>query len=197
MGERRAVFLDRDGVVDEPVWDDRAGAYESPYDPANVRLVPGAAEGMRQLRDAGFLLCVATNQPAAAKGTATVAQLKAVDDAVRSALARERVTADAWRWCLHHPDGVVPELSGACDCRKPAAGMLVEMAAELEIDLTASWMVGDSDGDVLAGQAASCRTVLVEHPRSAHRRSAAVRPNGRSTDLLAAAAFIQRAAPLP
>lgn len=196
MGEHRAVFIDRDGVIDEPVWDDRAGAYESPYDPADVTLVAGAAAAMAELRDAGFLLCVATNQPAAAKGTATVAQLRAVDDAVRAALADEGVTADAWRWCLHHPDGVVPELSGACDCRKPAPGMLTDMAAELDVDLRASWMVGDSDGDVLAGQAAGCRTVLIEHPRSAHRRSEVVRPTARHRNLSEAAAFIRRVPPI-
>ena len=184
-------------MIDEPVWDDRAGAYESPYDPASARLVPGAVEAMRQLRDAGFLLCVATNQPAAAKGTATVAQLEAVDEAVRSALADGGVVADAWRWCLHHPDGVVPGLSGACDCRKPAAGMLTAMAEELDVDLAASWMIGDSDADVLAGQVAGCRTVSIEHPRSAHRRSEAVSPDLRAKDLLAAAALIQRPAPLP
>lgn len=184
-------------MIDEPVWDDRAGAYESPYAPADIVLIPGAIEGMRELSDAGFLLCVATNQPAAAKGTATVAQLEAVDEAIRSALAAEGVAADGWRRCLHHPDGVVAELSGACDCRKPAPGMLIELATELEVDLAASWMVGDSDSDVLAGLAAGCRTLLVEHPRSAHRRSEAVRPDARSPDLLNAAAIIRQSAPLP
>lgn len=195
MGEHRAVFLDRDGVVNDPVWDERAGAHESPYDPADVRLVDGVPEALKRLRAAGFLLAVATNQPAAAKGKATVAQLDAVDAAVRDRLAREGVTIDAWRRCLHHPDGLEETgLSGRCDCRKPAPGMLTAMAEELDATLSESWMVGDSDTDIEAGRAAGCRTVLVEHPRSAHRRSAGVQPDARAADLLGAAAFIERTA---
>jgi D-glycero-D-manno-heptose 1,7-bisphosphate phosphatase len=71
---------------------------------------------------------------------------------------------------------VVPELSVRCDCRKPAPGMLLDAARELEIDLAASWMLGDTDSDMQAGAAAGCRTVLIEHPGSAHKRGSAQEP---------------------
>ncbi len=96
-------------------------------------------------------------------------------------LAAEGVRFDASRLCLHHPDGVVAELSGPCDCRKPAPGMLLDAARALGLDLGGSWMLGDTDADVAAGRAAGCRTVLIEHPASAHKRG-----GGASPDLIAA-----------
>ena len=84
----------------------------------------------------------------------------------------------------------MPELSGPCDCRKPAPGMLLAAAGELGLDLGASWMIGDTDGDVQAGRAAGCRTILVEHPDSAHKRTAQLPPDAVVTDLTAAAGVI-------
>jgi histidinol-phosphate phosphatase family protein len=166
-----AVFLDRDGILDEPVADPVDGRPESPLRAADVRLVDGAAEGCRRLTDAGFLLVVVSNQPGAAKGKATMDDLWAVHARVAALLEDEGVEIDDWRYCFHHPDAVAEELRGPCDCRKPAPGMLLAAAAAHAIDLPASWMVGDRDSDVEAGARAGCRTVLVEHPGSAHRRS--------------------------
>jgi D-glycero-D-manno-heptose 1,7-bisphosphate phosphatase len=91
-------------------------------------------------------------------------------------LAYEGVTLDAWRLCPHHPDGIVAELAGPCPCRKPAPGMLLEAAGTLKLDLETSWLVGDTDTDIAAGQAAGCATALIEYPGSAHKRSGASTP---------------------
>ena len=101
---------------------------------------------------------------------------------------------DAFRLCFHHPDGIVTGLTQACDCRKPAPGMLLDAAAELSLDLGGSWLVGDTDDDVSAGAAAGCRTLLIENPCSAHKRKGAARADGRVSDLAAAAEFILRTA---
>jgi D-glycero-D-manno-heptose 1,7-bisphosphate phosphatase len=85
--------------------------------------------------------------------------------------------------CLHHPDGVVAELSGPCECRKPAPGMLLDAARELGLDLDRSWMVGDTDADIEAGRAAGCRTALIVHPGSAHKRSEAAPADLEGPDL--------------
>jgi D-glycero-D-manno-heptose 1,7-bisphosphate phosphatase len=82
------------------------------------------------------------------------------------------VAFDSFHICWHHPAGVVAELSGECECRKPAPGLLLAAARELGIDLERSWMIGDTDSDVFAGRAAGCRTVLIENPESAHKRGA-------------------------
>ena len=190
---RRAAFLDRDGVIVSLVPDERTGTLESPYQPADVALEPGAAQGLRALRDAGYVLCVVSNQPSAAKGFTTVAQLDAVEERARAMLHSEGVRLDEWRRCLHHPAGVIEELAGDCRCRKPEPGLLLDAAAQLGLDLGESWMVGDADSDVAAGRAAGCRTILVESPGSSHRRSGAASPDGLSRNLSEAVTFILRA----
>lgn len=177
---RPAVFLDRDGVLNELVVDGESGRGESPLTVSAVRLVSGAAAATVALRAAGYALVCVTNQPAAAKGQASVSTLEAIQRRVGELLAAEGAHLDAWRMCLHHPAGVVGELSGPCDCRKPNPGMLLDAARELELDLSASWMIGDTDADVAAGVASGCKTVLIENPASVHKRAGA--PAG---DLLA------------
>ena len=183
---RPAVFVDRDGVVNEPVWDTRTESFESPYRPEDVALVPGAAAGLRRLRDAGFTLVLVSNQPAAAKGNATQAALDAVHERVVDALRIEGVQLDGVYYCHHHPD-----FTGPCECRKPAPGLLRDAAAELDLDVGASWIVGDADSDVTAAHAAGARAVLVEHPQTAHRRRGTVAPEHTAPDLRAAAAWIR------
>jgi D-glycero-D-manno-heptose 1,7-bisphosphate phosphatase len=177
---RPAIFLDRDGVLNELVTDPDSGQPESPLRVADVRLIAGAAAATSALRAAGYALVCVTNQPAAAKAKTSVSELEAIQRRVGELLAAEGARLDAWRMCLHHPEGVVPELSGRCDCRKPAPGMLLDAAGELGLDLSSSWLFGDTDADMLAGRAAGCRTALIEHPASAHKRS-----NGANHDLLA------------
>jgi D-glycero-D-manno-heptose 1,7-bisphosphate phosphatase len=167
---RAAVFLDRDGVLNELVDDPASGAPESPLSVEQVRLVPGAAAAAAGLSRAGYLLVCVSNQPAAAKGMVPVSRLLAVHARVTSLLEREGVTFAASRLCLHHEAGVVPGLSGRCDCRKPAPGMLLDAAASLELDMSASWMVGDTDTDIAAGREAGCRTLLIRNPASVHKR---------------------------
>jgi D-glycero-D-manno-heptose 1,7-bisphosphate phosphatase len=187
---RPAVFLDRDGVLNELVPDPDTGKPESPLEVADVRLVAGAAAAARELAGAGFALVCVSNQPAAAKGKATIAQLHAVHERVLALLAEQGVRLDASRLCLHHPDGLAPALSGPCDCRKPKPGMLLDAAGELGLDLGASWMLGDTDADVQAGHNAGCRTILIEYPGSAHKRTGAARPEALSPDLASAVASL-------
>lgn len=182
-GRRRAVFLDRDGVLNEAVPDAESGLAESPLDPEEVRLLPGAAAAARTLVAEGYSLVCVSNQPAAAKGKITVQELLAVHERVVALLAAEEVRFDAWRLCPHHPDGVVEELAGPCACRKPAPGMVLDVAAALALDLGASWMLGDTDADVLAGRAAGCRTGLIAYPGSAHKRAGRGDPDLLGADL--------------
>ena len=191
----RAVFLDRDGVINDPVFDKVDQRSESPHRPDDVALAGGAIDGIRALRDAGFVLVVISNQPSAAKGKVTLDDLRAVHDRVVALLAAEGLELDDWRYCFHHPDGVVPELAGRCDCRKPAPAMLLEAARAHSVDVAASWTIGDSDADLEAGRAAGTRTILVEHPASAHRRTADAPSDARVRNLAQAAAFLLASEP--
>lgn len=188
-GRAAAVLLDRDGVLNELVPDPDTGLGESPLRVQDVRLAPGAAQAARALRQAGYELACVTNQPAAAKGRVSVADLEAIHARVLDLLAEEGVTLDAWRMCLHHPEAVVRGLGGACDCRKPEPGMLLDVAGELGLELTRCWMVGDTDADVQAGRRAGCPTIAILTPDSAHKRS------GRETADLTARS-LEEAAPL-
>jgi len=188
-----AVFLDRDGVINDPVLDPVDGRPEAPLRPEDVVLSEGAVEGIAALHRAGWPTIVVSNQPAAAKGKATLAQLAAVHDRVIELLASAAVAIDDWRYCHHHPHGLDPALTGVCDCRKPAPGMLLDAASEHGLRLEESWMIGDTDADLGAGQRAGCRTVLIHHPGSAHRRSGGLHADAVARNLSAAATLVLEA----
>jgi D-glycero-D-manno-heptose 1,7-bisphosphate phosphatase len=196
VSSRPGAFLDRDGTLNEFVSDPVSGLPESPLRAADVRLIDGAAAAAGQLARAGFALVCVSNQPAAAKGKVSLEALLAVHEQVLELLRQEGVHLDASRLCLHHPEGVVPELSGACDCRKPAPGMLLDAAAELGLELASSWLFGDTDSDVAAAHAAGARAVLIEHPGSAHKRSANASPELVAPNLADGAAQLLRELPL-
>jgi D-glycero-D-manno-heptose 1,7-bisphosphate phosphatase len=197
--DRPTVFLDRDGVLNEAVPDPASGEPESPLRVADVRLLEGAAAAARRLAQAGYALVCISNQPAAAKGKTSVERLLAIHERVLQLLGREGVRLDGSRLCPHHPEGVVPELSGPCTCRKPAPGMLLDAADALALDLRASWMIGDTDADVDAGRAAGCRTILLEYPGSAHKRAGGTREDALAADLPEAAGLVlgSQRPPLP
>lgn len=182
---RPAAFLDRDGVLNELVVDPVSGAGESPLTVDDVRLIPGAAAAAAHLQRAGYALVCVTNQPAAAKGMASIGELLAVHARATELLARDGVVFAASRLCLHHEQGIVPTLAGPCACRKPAPGMLLDAAGALGLDLARSWMVGDTDADIAAGRAAGCRTLLIRNPASIHKRAQGVRADAVAASLAA------------
>jgi histidinol-phosphate phosphatase family protein len=186
-----AIFLDRDGTLNELVADPLTGRPESPLRAEDVRLIPGAAAAARGLMDAGWRLIGVSNQPAAAKGTVTMAALDAVQARVLQRLAEAGVAFEDFRICHHHPDGNSAALAVTCDCRKPKPGMLVAAAARHKLDLGSCWMIGDTDADVLAGTAAGCRTVLLENPGSSHKRSGTVAATVTAPDLAAAVGILR------
>jgi D-glycero-D-manno-heptose 1,7-bisphosphate phosphatase len=185
-----AVFLDRDGVLNELLPDPESGRGESPLRVSDVRLTPGAGASVARLRASGYRTVCVTNQPAAAKANASEFELRAIQRRVGELLALEGAHLDAQRMCLHHPEGVVAALTQACDCRKPSPGMLLDAAGALGLDLGRSWMIGDTDADVTAGRAAGCRTVLIEHPGSVHKRSGGADPDLHAADLPDAVALL-------
>lgn len=142
----RAVFLDRDGTIIEHV------AYLT--DPARVRLAPGAADALRQLKQAGFLLVIVSNQSLVARRLGTRLQADAVSHRMEQLFAEEGIRFDAIKYCFHAPDSNSPR-------RKPNPGMLLEAAGELNIDLKRSAMVGDDLRDPQAGRAAGCALNLL------------------------------------
>jgi D-glycero-D-manno-heptose 1,7-bisphosphate phosphatase len=191
---RWAVFLDRDGVLNELVLDRASGLHESPLHPKDVKLTADAREALSILGRLDTRLVVVSNQPAAAKGTVRLEVLEAVHRAVVRALAAAELRIDMFRYCFHHPQGTDTTLRRECSCRKPSPGLILGAAAELGgVDLERSWMIGDSDADVEAGRRAGCLTVLVDEATSAHRRSGTVRPDASARSFLEAALIVRHA----
>lgn len=154
---QRAIFLDRDGTINKYV-----GFLRSP---SELELLPGAAEAIKRINESGYLAIVITNQPVIAHGEVTTSQLQDIHNKMETLLGAEGAYIDGLYYCPHHPDkgyeGEVPELKIECSCRKPKPGMIISAASDFNIDLSRSWMIGDGKNDVLCGQAAGCRTVLI------------------------------------
>lgn len=160
----RVAILDRDGTIVDVVRDEETGAIGVAFHPDQLRLLPGAIEGMHVLNDGGFVLAIATNQPAPAKGQFSAAAVSRTNDALAAMLGQEGIRIAAVEVCLHHPEGGKggdPALVKHCDCRKPKPGMLNALVEKLSAERSSSWMIGDSEGDVMAGRSAGLRTGLV------------------------------------
>jgi len=156
-----ACFLDRDGVLNWMLWHD--GEWDSPLGPEEVTLLPGVPEALRRLREVGLALVIVTNQPAHAQGKAALSRLQATQAELERQLAAEGIRLDGVYTCYHrHKLAVVPELNVDCDCRKPKPGLLLQAEKVLGLDLGRSFMVGDGRADIQAGQAAGCRTILIQ-----------------------------------
>lgn len=150
----RALFLDRDGTLVHP--------RHYPSRPEQLHLYVGIGPALRALQGAGLHLVIITNQAGIARGYFTEADLLRMHEHLRHELAQMDVHVDGIYYCPHHPDGVIPELAVHCKCRKPQPGMLLQAAAELDLDLEHSWFVGDILDDVEAGNRAGCRSILVD-----------------------------------
>jgi D-glycero-D-manno-heptose 1,7-bisphosphate phosphatase len=147
--ERPAVFLDRDGVINKSVVE--RGIPHPPATLDEFELLEGVDEAVERIRQAGYAVVVATNQPDVSRGDQEQAVVEAMHGVVRDALA-----PDAIMVCYHDD-------AEGCECRKPAPGMLLQAARDLNLNLTRSFMVGDRWRDIEAGRRAGCRTVYVDH----------------------------------
>jgi D-glycero-D-manno-heptose 1,7-bisphosphate phosphatase len=154
MSAYPAIFLDRDGTLVEP--------RHYPSRPEELILYPAIVPQLQLLRREGFRLVVITNQSGIARGYFSESDLDRMHAYLRVSLQRRGVDLDGFFYCPHHPEGVIPELAIDCDCRKPEPGLLLAAAAELQVDLTRSWFIGDILNDVEAGNRAGCRTILVD-----------------------------------
>jgi D-glycero-D-manno-heptose 1,7-bisphosphate phosphatase len=147
------------------------------------------APPLKQALSLGFDLFIVSNQPSYAKGKTSLANLMAVAKQVDTFFHTAGIGFRDAFYCFHHPNGIIPGYSGSCLCRKPSPYFLQQAATRHNIDLRASWMIGDRDTDVECGQRAGCHTVLVLHPQAGdhHGRS---RPTACAADLADAITWI-------
>jgi D-glycero-D-manno-heptose 1,7-bisphosphate phosphatase len=150
---RQAVFMDRDGTVSEET------GYTGQVE--HFRLYPCAAPAIRRLNQAGLRVILVTNQSGVARGYFSENAVQRIHATLQQELAREGACLDAIYYCPHHPEGTVSEYRRQCDCRKPGPGMLERAAREFDLDLAASFMVGDRYRDLETGFRAGARSILV------------------------------------
>ena len=158
---KRAVFLDRDGVINSMVYHPEFGIVDSPANPDEFTMLAGVPDAIKWLGEMGFLTVVISNQPGVAKGKMTNELLKATMGKMENQLKARGATLDGIYYCLHHPQARLEEFRIICDCRKPKPGLLVQAAADLDISLKDSYFIGDGITDIVAGKIAGCSTILV------------------------------------
>jgi D,D-heptose 1,7-bisphosphate phosphatase len=166
----KAIFLDRDDtLIGDPGYINN---------PDQVELLDGVAEALVELKHMGYKLVVVSNQSGVARGIVTEKTLGEIHDRLKQLLAEKGAYLDQIYYCPYHPDGVIPKYRKESDWRKPGPGMLLTAAEEMDIDLSQSWVVGNSGRDIEAGLRAGCKTILVN--RSAHYEQ--LKPNEPNPD---------------
>ncbi len=157
----KAVFLDRDGVVNEIIYHQEQGIIDSPFTKEQFGLISGVGEAIRKFREMDYAVVIVSNQPGIAKGKLSEETFDEIREKMKQDLAKDSAFLDGEYYCFHHPEAKVKKFKADCECRKPKPGMLLQAAEDLDIDLARSWMIGDNLTDIKAGIAAGTRTVLV------------------------------------
>ncbi len=154
MNRERAIFLDRDGTLIEDVH------YLSHL--SQIRWIPGAVDGLRLLKNHGYRLVVVTNQSGVARGLFNEEFVELVHRTLAEELAAQGVEVDGWYYCPHHPMEGRPPFRRECNCRKPRPGLILEAAKALNIDLSSSFVIGDTLRDMEAGRKSGATPILVQ-----------------------------------
>ena len=179
-----AVFLDRDDtLIEDPGYINH---------PNQVKLLPGAADAVIQLKNLKYKVIIITNQSAVARGIVTEKILGQIHQRLKELLGQRNAFIDKIYYCPYHPDGVVPKYRKESDLRKPNAGMILQAADEMDIDLENSWMIGNSYRDISAGLRAGCKTILIDSPiKPAQKKLADPTPDKKAVNLKEAVNIIK------
>ncbi len=164
-GRKRAVFLDRDGVINRNVWNPRTAQYEAPLTADDFDLLPGVLRALAKLQSAGFLLFVVSNQPNYSKGKSAIDAPATIHRKLMRLTTRAGIIFAACYYCFHHPEGSESGYAGPCVCRKPSPYFLNQARETFDIDMRSSWMIGDRESDMECGRAAGAQTIFIQDAR--------------------------------
>jgi len=185
--KRKVVFLDRDGVINEEI--DRLSRVE------DLKIYDFSAKAIKKINEFGYLIIIITNQPMIAKGFMTEKDLDEIHQKLETELGKQGAKIDAFYYCPHHPEkgfpGEIPELKIKCNCRKPKIGLFLKAKKDFNINLKSSYMIGDQTSDILAGERAGCKTILVKTGYGGKDNLFKVKPIYIAKNLLEAVHFIK------
>jgi D-glycero-D-manno-heptose 1,7-bisphosphate phosphatase len=176
MAGDKAVFLDRDGVINPLVYNPGTLEYESPHYPEDFSVYPYVLKSLRILRQHGFKVIVVSNQPSYAKGKTSLENIKVIAGLLQDFSDEEGGLIDAFYYCYHHPGGVVSEYSRVCDCRKPNTLFVEQSIKRFDLDRSLCYFVGDQDTDVRCGKNANITAVKINNKHS-RKKSGAEQPD--------------------
>lgn len=165
MKKHKALFLDRDGIVNKMILYEYG--WDSPQKPEDVRLTKGIEDAILWANKNKVLVIEITNQPGVAKGKMSLNLNNLIEKIVQDSLKEKKVNINKVYTCLHHPHAVINKYRKECNCRKPKIGLLLKAAKENNVDLKRSVFLGDSTSDIEAGNSAGCKTILLFHKENA------------------------------
>lgn len=157
-----AVFLDRDGVINYPVFNLKTNEYEAPFNEEDFKFLPNVIEALKKLIKLNFLLFLVSNQPDYAKGKTTLENLLSVHKRMHSIFEANSINFTEYFYCYHHPQGIVKDYSIKCTCRKPGNHFLNQAKLKYSLNMSDSWMIGDRDVDVFCGQSMGTKTIMIK-----------------------------------
>ena len=162
----KAIFLDRDGIINQLHYNAEHGVIESPLMPQQTHLVFGIIEFLKAAKKLGYLLIIISNQPNLALRKISRKNFDLVSSKILDLLKTESILIDGQYYCLHHPFAKILKYKQKCSCRKPGIDLFLQAAKNHQVDLKSSWMIGDGAMDVLAGKKAGCKTILLANLES-------------------------------
>ena len=157
----KAVFLDRDGVINELIYYQEHGLIDSPFTVERFNLISGVGAAINKFHEMGYKVILVSNQPGVAKGHMSEENFDKIRGKMKKELAEEGAFLDKEYYCFHHPEAKIERFKANCECRKPKSGMFLRAAKDTDIDLSQSWMIGDGLTDIKAGKSAGCGTILI------------------------------------
>jgi D,D-heptose 1,7-bisphosphate phosphatase len=159
--KNKAVFLDRDGVINQVVYHKEMGIVDSPFTADQFKLLPDVGKAINKFHEFGFMVIIISNQPGIAKNHHDQLTFEKIKQKMHKELSRQNAKVDAEYYCFHHPDAKIKKYKKICNCRKPKPGMITKASKDFNIELSKSWVVGDGIPDILAGNASGCKTILI------------------------------------
>jgi D-glycero-D-manno-heptose 1,7-bisphosphate phosphatase len=159
--KKKAIFVDRDGVINEIVYHSEMGIIDSPFTVEQFKLLPSVGKAINKFHKLGFLVILISNQPGMAKNQYSIDVFEKIKEKMKKELEKDDAKFDAEYYCFHHPDAKNKKYKKVCNCRKPKPGMILQATKDYDIDITKSWMIGDGINDIQAGQGAGCKTILI------------------------------------
>jgi len=187
----KAVFLDRDGVINPLVYNPNTSEYESPHYPEDFSIYTYVIKSLRLIKEHGYKIIIVSNQPSYAKGKTSLENIKAIEKLLADFSTENGELIDEYYYCYHHPDGIVPEYAISCQCRKPNTLFLEKAVEKFDLNKEQCCFIGDQDADIMCGKTMGFYTIKINNKHSMYK-SGAVTPDDFASDLYDAALKIAK-----